>query len=181
MNSGEILVFDGLVPEVTRMDIYYAAQGSLFSIGWHDTFQIEQQGHAYLHSKWSEEEYRASGLLQALELSKEGRSILASLDGLTYVRCAINLSVPADVHWAHTHGKGSVVLLYYINLDWKQEWAGETLFWDEGKISFASPYTPGRIILFDARIRHAYRPQSIVAPHYRFTLSATYKSPPRES
>jgi hypothetical protein len=47
------------------------------------------------------------------------------------------------------------------------------LFFSESMkdIVFASPYTPGRIIAFNAKIPHAIRPQSTLASHYRFTFA----------
>ena len=73
-------------------------------------------------------------------------------------------------------GKSSPILsvLYYINLDWRDGWHGETLFYNPNnlkEIIYTSLYIPGRIILFDGSIPHAIRPQSIKAPKFRFTLS----------
>ena len=64
----------------------------------------------------------------------------------------INLSKPGDIHYNHVHA-GSIGILYYINLDWKPDWCGETLFWDkdEKEIIYTSPYKPGRFIIFHAQ------------------------------
>ena len=66
--------------------------------------------------------------------------------------------------------------MYYVNLEWRDGWHGETLFFDESckDIVYASPYTPGRVIAFDAKIPHTIRPQSHLASFYRFTLALVY-------
>jgi hypothetical protein len=95
--------------------------------------------------------------------------------GYTLKKCVLNLSTPADVNFVHAHPEDKI-LLYYVNLDWRDGWHGETLFFDEtGKrIMFASTYTPNRLIAFDAKIPHTIRPQSHIASFYRFTLALVY-------
>ena len=87
----------------------------------------------------------------------------------------LNLSVPSDVHYTHTHQEKKI-LLYYLNLEWRDGWHGETHFYSEDltSIQYSSPYTPGRLIVFDANIPHTIRPQSIIAPNHRFTLALIY-------
>jgi len=89
----------------------------------------------------------------------------------------VNLSTPTDCHWAHTH-KDHTVLLYYVNKHWKHDWAGETMFFNDdlSEVAYASVYKPGRIIVFDGEIPHSVRPQSSIAPNYRFTLSLFFKN-----
>jgi Rps23 Pro-64 3,4-dihydroxylase Tpa1-like proline 4-hydroxylase len=80
------------------------------------------------------------------------------------------------VYYAHTHGEDKV-LLYYINMEWKEGWHGETQFYSDDlkEVKYTSPYTPGRLILFDGKIPHTMRPQSIIAPKFRFSLSMFLK------
>jgi hypothetical protein len=68
------------------------------------------------------------------------------------------------------------VLLYYVNLEWREGWHGETLFFQENlkDVAFTSVYTPGRLIAFDAKIPHTIRPQSHIAAQYRFTLAMVF-------
>ena len=90
----------------------------------------------------------------------------------------VNLVRSNDIHTIHHH-KMSQVALYYVNMDWQDGWYGETIFYDEldrNKIDFTSPYIPGRIILFDGKIPHAIRPQSVDGPKFRITLSFFYES-----
>ena len=160
-------VFDDKVPYNVRVSIWNNTIESPFRLGWQDTTEPEKT-----------------------DLNAYNELELASLDGLMpyfqqcvndtewlkhkhLYRAVLNLIRSDDVHYIHQHDNQSV-LLYYINLEWKDGWYGETLFYDpydNDKISFASPYKPGRIILFDGSIPHAIRPQSIKAPKFRFSLS----------
>jgi hypothetical protein len=85
--------------------------------------------------------------------------------------CAINLTFPTDTYFPHVHG-GKTVLIYN-NLQWRPEWAGETLFYnnDLSKIIYAAMPAPKRVIVFDGIIPHSLRPHSIEAPHHRFTTA----------
>jgi len=141
---------------------------SYFRIGWADTSDISRRQHQYLYSAWNQEDLDRTGFLQAL---KDERT-LELIGGRTPVRTVVNLSVPSNVHFSHTH-LNEDVLLFYLNTNWREEWAGETLFFDQERknIIFASAYVPNRTIFFDGEIPHTIRPQSIIAPHYRYTLS----------
>ena len=84
-----------------------------------------------------------------------------------------NLVKPDDVHYIHAH-PDQHACLFYVNLDWRDGWHGETLFYnleDLKEVAYTSLYIPGRIILFDGSIPHAIRPQSVKGPKFRFTLS----------
>ena len=83
----------------------------------------------------------------------------------------INLAVPSSIQFPHSHNEKSV-LLYYINPEWKNEYYGETLFYDDysDEIIQSSKFVPGRFILFDGKTPHSIRPSSHIAPQYRFTL-----------
>lgn len=165
-----IKVYDNVFDLVQRQSLYSFVTKSNFTIGWADGAILENQQNKFLHSVYSNEDldnFKLFDYLQGTELSKD-------LEGYTVDQAIVNLSMPSDYNYVHAHPQ-SKVLLYYVNLDWQDGWHGETLFFDEaGKdIVFASPFTPGRFILFDASIPHTIRPQSIIASKYRFTFATT--------
>jgi SM-20-related protein len=84
----------------------------------------------------------------------------------------VNLSKPADPNFTHCHPK-QVVCLYYANLNWHPNFAGETLFYteDQKEIRYGSTYTPNRLVIFDGEIPHTIRAQNITGPNYRFSIS----------
>jgi Rps23 Pro-64 3,4-dihydroxylase Tpa1-like proline 4-hydroxylase len=138
-------------------------------LGWPDLTGSE---HTYLHSEYSVDDVHAFGIFKALRDDK----VKELLAGAAFYKATVNLSVPGDVHYAHTHK--NLTMLYYANPEWRQEWAGETLFFsdDLSEVVFTSVYKPGRIILFDGGIPHTIRPQSRVAPQHRTTVALFFNA-----
>ena len=103
------------------------------------------------------------------------------LDGLELKFAVVNLANTSDVNYIHAHNQ-SKVMLYYVNLVWNEGAHGETQFYSEDlkSIQYTTPYTPGRLIVFDADIPHTIRPQSIIGPKYRFTYAMIYDTKPED-
>jgi hypothetical protein len=166
----QIVIYDNLFNEMQKRKLYDFVKVSRFILGYCDTNEIAHQAFPFLHSAYTEDDYERSGMPEFIK----GTEIEKRLEGYTMERSTINLSVPGEVHFAHDHD--NIVLLYYVNREWDDCWAGETMFYDRNKesIRFCSKFVPGRIILFDGNIPHALRPQSSAAPMYRFTYSIFY-------
>jgi len=84
-------------------------------------------------------------------------------------------SQPGDVHYYHTDGgpKNSgraMTTVTYLNKDWDINWAGETMFENEGEIVKAVIPKYGRTIVFDHSINHSTKPPSINCLERRFVL-----------
>lgn len=167
-NNRSIFIVDNALTYDEQNFIYTHAINSVYKIGFEDTSVIERLTNKYLHSNWTPEDLYRSGFRDVLSKTM----LWNKLNELVLERITINLSTPSDSYYPHCHHK-QWSLLYYINLDWKPEWGGETLFYDDNltEIVFASMYTPGRIILFDGEIPHSIKAQSSLAPHYRFSLA----------
>lgn len=169
LSSGrEVHIFDGLVPFQLRNKAFAFAQNSNFTIGWMDSNCEDAKRHSYIHSSFTEQDDANLGLIDFLKTTEVGDLI----EGLERRRTILNLSVPSESHFPHHHDN-ELIVLYYVNVGWRPEWHGETLFYSEdlSEIELALPYTPGRVVVFDATIPHSYRPQSTIADHYRFTLA----------
>lgn len=164
----KIRVYDDLFTADQRDKFYGFANSSYFRLGWADGAIIENQIHRFLHSTYSNDDIESMGILDAIRNTKAAHE----LDGYKIAKCILNLSTAADANFTHSHVEDKI-LLYYVNLEWRDGWHGETLFFSENHkdIVFASPYTPGRLISFNARIPHTIRPQSHLASFYRFTLA----------
>jgi hypothetical protein len=172
MSSGkELHIWDGLLPLQLRDSIYSFVSKSMFRIGWQDGTSPQPARHHFLYSSFTEQETEHCGLLPFLKTT----AVNGLLEGLKLEKSIVNLSVPSDTHFAHSHPE-KLVVLYYANMEWEQHWHGETLFYSEDltEIEYAGKYTPGRVIAFDASIPHAMRPQSPSADHYRFTYALTF-------
>lgn len=170
-NNKKVEVFDNLFPYDWRLSTYIFCRNSAFRIGWSDTAIAERTQYNLLFSTYTNEDIINLGIYNYINKQE----ILNSLAGLGLSKCILNLSVPSDVNFVHTHDEKKVVL-YYVNVDWKDGWHGETLFYSENlnDIQLGLPYTPGRLIIFDADIPHTIRPQSIIASHHRMTLAMFY-------
>ena len=168
IDNRHIHVFDGVLDFNAREHAYSVIKDSLYRIGNQDADAIETSQHKYMCSYYDENDVSYVGILKHIE-NTEIHDLIA---GKVMTRAHVNLSTPTDCHWAHTH-KDHTVLLYYVNKHWKHDWAGETVFFNDdlSEVSYASVYKPGRIIVFDGEIPHSVRPQSSIAPNYRFTLS----------
>jgi hypothetical protein len=164
-------VFDDLFSLNTRDDTYCRMRSSSFKLGWGDGTTEETVKYQYIHSRYDPHELFQMQFYQ--EFSKTDAFNL--INGMKPTKIIVNLSTPSDVNFTHAHPEQKVVL-YYANLDWGHGWHGETHFYDEGlkNIEFSSPYTPGRLIIFDGSIPHCIRPQSYIASNYRFTFAITY-------
>lgn len=163
-----ITVYDDLFSLQYRTYLYKFVNSSLFRIGWEDSSDQDKQSYRNLYSSYSDKDFYDSGFICELEKT----DAIKELDGYKISKVIVNLSTPSDVNFIHIHQQ-SKVLLYYVNLDWKDGWFGETLFYSENQrnVDYCSPYTPGRLIAFDASIPHCIRPQSVLAQLFRFTLS----------
>lgn len=163
-----VRIYDDVFSLNFRLELYSYAIKSSFKIGWGDSDVIENSNHKYLHARFSAHQLDELGFLFNLAPTPVFREIT----GYKITSSVLNLSTPSDVLFVHTHSADKV-LLYYVNLEWQTHWYGETLFYDEAlkNIMLATPYTPGRIIVFDGDIPHTIRPQSHSAPFFRFTLT----------
>lgn len=165
--SKKIHVFDSVFDYRMKSNIYDRVTMSNYHIGWNDTGILEKRNMAYLFSPWVMEQFDNLGFFQNLP-----DDILTKIEGMKFRRAVTNLTVPTYTFTPHNH-EGETVLLYYANMEWIPEYAGETLFYNDDltSVEFCSIYTPNRVVLFDGEIPHALRPQSGRAPEYRFTIS----------
>ncbi len=163
--------YDNTLPEDLRSDIYLMAITAEYGIGWDDSSVFEHRQYPCLHHPLSKNEWGQLDLINKIQ----NHELRNKLKNLSFVSATINLAVPSSIQFQHTHTEYKA-FLYYINLDWKNEYYGETLFYDKlGKeIIKASRFKPGRGICFDGNIPHSIRPSAHSAPQYRFTLFAGF-------
>ena len=162
-------IFDNRVPYNIMDGLWDKSITTDFKLGWVDRDEPEKYD-LNIHSDIQPSFLKSSGILPYFEQCIDDTEWF---NNTTLDRIVLNVVKSDDVHYMHVH-TNTQILLYYINLDWRDGWYGETLFYDPydtDRISFTSPYKPGRIILFDGSIPHAIRPPSIKGPKFRFSLS----------
>lgn len=168
INDGKkIYIFDNVFEYKIQSNIYDRVTTSQYHIGWNDTGIIEKRDMAYLFAPWIMEQFDNLKFFKSLP-----DEIMSKIKDMKFQRAVTNLTVPTYTFTPHNH-ENQTVLLYYANMEWNPDWAGETLFYSDDlkSIPLCSIYTPNRIVLFDGEIPHAIRPQSGRAPEYRFTIS----------
>jgi|TARA_R110000744_G_C19186487_1_gene543371 Rps23 Pro-64 3,4-dihydroxylase Tpa1-like proline 4-hydroxylase len=173
-------VFDHIVPFHHQQDIYNACKNAFYRInGWEDRDDIDISKHD-LHSKWSLEDTKKTNLYPYVEqvLKKSGYDVNSYKYSMQdFDATMVNISKKGDYYYSHTHGEGCLIILYYANLEWREEWAGETIFFDKHtrEAKDVCSYKSGRFIVFEGDAPHSVRPQSIIGPEYRFTIGTFLK------
>ena len=170
-----IVTIDNPFGSAFHETLYDYVINSYFKIGSQDgPSPLDRRNHVYIHSDYSIDDVNRIGLLNKIKDIPE----FSPYKDLQLIRTTINCSVPSDTNFIHTHDN-QISLVYYVNLDWKPEWAGETLFYNDDmtEIIQASIYKPKRLIIFDGSIPHSIRVQSNSAPHYRFSLAMFFDNP----
>ena len=77
----------------------------------------------------------------------QSEELISLIDGRHPSRVICNLTQPQNVHYNHSHA-GQHSLVYYMNLDWDDDWAGETIVYkDNGEdIAACIPFRPGQVL-----------------------------------
>jgi Rps23 Pro-64 3,4-dihydroxylase Tpa1-like proline 4-hydroxylase len=70
-----------------------------------------------------------------------------------------------------------ITFLYYANVNWKAEWAGETLFYSDNQNESIAAIVPrpGRLVVFNAALYHRAGVPNRQAPSFRYALSVFYR------
>jgi hypothetical protein len=172
-NNKIIQVYDDIFDFGYRDKIYSFIKSSYFQIGWVDS-SVPEKSYEFIHSSYSKDDIDKIGFFEKLENSP----VMEHFEGLDYKHTKVNLSTSSDANFVHAHPE-KLAILYYVNMDWEDGWHGETHFYDEyGKdIIYNSPFTECIMIMFDATIPHAIRPQSVIGPKFRFTLASFFDYP----
>jgi hypothetical protein len=85
---------------------------------------------------------------------KTARALLVG-DDFALGRVYTNMILYGDMQGPHTDPPGGITALYYANPEWKENWLGETIFYDEDRepVHALAP-RPGRLALFHSDILH---------------------------
>lgn len=161
--ENKIEIYDNTVPYHVMEWMYsYCIHSGYRLIGWHDTLDTSKKD---IHSNWTYDDLKRSKILPYLE------KVYPEFEK-RWKMSIVNLVKPGDHYLTHTHTDDTDVLLYYANIDWKDEWAGETIFYNDNRVTTnAYQYVPGRILKFPGHLPHSIRPQSPIGPQFRFTLT----------
>ena len=167
-----IHILDDVFTLSEREWFYMFFSKSMFKLGWEDSIELHEKHKQYLYSEYASQDVNNSKFFTTLH-GKQYAEINHIFQDKKPTLSVVNLSTPAYSYLAHSHSE-KLSLLYYANLRWQENWAGETMFFSEDlkDVVFTSPYTPGRIVIFDNPLPHSIRAQSMEGPQYRFTFAS---------
>lgn len=172
INNKDLFIADNFFPKEYHERFYTYCSKLPYYIGYPDTMAYERLAHQYYHTSLGVNELQEIDLFNYLYKTEFADKI----KNRQLVKATINSSTASQANFPHCDRK-SFTMIYYMNLDWKPEWAGETVFFNENttEIELASIYKPNRAILFDGHIPHQLRPQSILSPNFRFSLAMFFE------
>lgn len=168
-----IKVVDQCMTQADGDDFFRAVYGSFYKlVGARDRENYTVPMDLCIHSAWDTEDVDNVGLMDMFTSCEVTDFIGARVP--TSIMC--HLAHPGDTFYQHTH-KGQDVVLLYPDIEWKREWAGETLFYHPttDEILAAVEYKPRRAVLFDGNIPHTIRPATYRAPKLRTTFSMFFR------
>lgn len=102
------------------------------------------------------------------------RPLVGAAGSFRLARAYCNAHVSSDVPLPHVDSRsaGDRTVLIYANADWRPEFAGETVFFDDrDEITRAVIPRPGRAVIFDSAIRHCARPPTKIFLGLRLTVA----------
>lgn len=167
-----IEIFHNILTENHRDHLYMYAANAKYDIGWDDTSTFENKQYPCLHHEVDKSSWDSLGFIEGIQDS----TLVDKVINLQFSKAVINLATPSSIQFPHTHG-GLTVITYYINPEWKKEYYGETIFYNDSLTESIKTalYDPNGAILFNGNIPHSIRPASHIAPSYRFSLSVFYR------
>jgi Rps23 Pro-64 3,4-dihydroxylase Tpa1-like proline 4-hydroxylase len=174
-SSGKkIVVYDNLFTMAERQGFYSFCKNSFYKIDGKDSDIIEHQNNLTLVARYVSEDVDNMKFFHCIKDEK----INFVIDNFRLDSASVNLSTPADSYHVHTdtHVTEGITLLYYVNMRWSIDWAGETVFLNENgdDFEFVSPYKPGRLLMFDGTIPHMIRPPIMKADSLRMTFALRF-------
>jgi len=168
----DIKIIDNAFEIEYQQFLYEACKKGNYNIGWNDNGLIDTLNRVYFHCVLDTE------IITRFEIEEKirGTEFGAILKDYKVKKGVINCSRPGETYYAHAHDINEIVVLYYPNLRWQQEWGGETMFYDKKtqELIYANEYKPNRLLMFDGTIPHSVRPPSYISDQYRFTMATFF-------
>jgi hypothetical protein len=169
----EIQIFDNLLSFKERAFLYKAGLNSRYTLGPAGSPILENMAIYAFSSMFNEDELKTHPIFNIIRNNSKLTEIINqyNIDKAWY-----NLSAQSEINFIHTHYQDKI-LLYYVNLEWHNDWLGETVFYKENgtDIDTFMQYTPGRFILFDGDHPHVVRPHKGVQYRFSFAIALNKK------
>jgi len=136
---------------------------------WH--IHLSGRAHAKDKATYDEVLYAAPGLQPIADLYATIKEELAPGYGL--VRAYVNGHTYGMEGLPHRYAKPSdreKIVVIYLNPEWRDDWAGEMVFYDPARECVSVRPRPGRLLMFDGALLRASRPPGRLCPTLCMTL-----------
>lgn len=154
----KVLVFDRLFEEKTGLGVYDKFRSLPYYLGDHD--RDDTQAVKHLVHEFDSREIDATPVIKAIIQAAQD---LAETQGINVKKVAkvyVNFNLHGDFQFAHEDGDVWTVLVF-VNASWHEDWGGELLLYDgtfapatDRGFAYAISPCPGRMVIFDGKIKH---------------------------
>jgi hypothetical protein len=151
IGAKEILVFDDLFDRRTLATMYAFLRRAGFR--WIVTDSPKNKTGLKWQLRFADRGAQAPFFSDVVELVK---SVCGTAPMLAEVYANFNLY--GESFQSHIDARHGVTALVCANLEWRQTWHGETVFYERGEPAYLVLPRPGRVTLFDASLGHRGSP-----------------------
>lgn len=154
----KIYIFDSLFEKKTLAGIYGKFKSLPYALLDYD--RDDTQAVKHLVHVFETEEIEATPVIKAIIQAVQELANAHGIKVKKLARVYANFNLHGDYQFAHEDGDVWTVLVF-VNASWHEDWGGELLLYDG---TFASPTDrgfayaisprPGRMVIFDGRIKH---------------------------
>lgn len=175
-----IEVFDGLFSSIEREHFFNFVRGSFYEVTGCDNYDEQEESlKNQIYCNYNEQNVTKMGILQSPFFREK---VLSKYPINVVQQARVNVSNCFEYNVPHHDATGEkppkYTLLYYCNLSWQIEWAGQTLFFADEKcqdVEYCSLFIPGRLIVFDSSIMHTIVTPTAFAKQHRFSFVIQYR------
>lgn len=176
-NGKKIFIFDDVFSHQDKINLFLYAKNSNFTTDGTSNELLYEESGRFIVSRYSTEDINNFGIFQ--KTSEKMKLIFEIIGNKIPIRYWILLSNLSTKIYYHIDGRSndvpSLSFLYYLNLEWKNDWGGETIFCDDFRDDkICIDYVPGRVVLFDSSISHKAAYVSHDAP-LRYTFNCVFE------
>lgn len=170
----EIYICDGFVPDQTALRIGQLVKTLSYSRGEKSRPDLPVSGAA---ADISRQLFDAVPFFP--ELIRLGEDMFPA-ESFMLDRLYVNRSVPGDVYFSHRDCEPhlrNITVLYYGNVTWHADWAGETIFFnDHHDAELAVTPRPGRFVVSRGAILHRGGVPSGACPDERYSIACKLRA-----
>jgi SM-20-related protein len=184
VDASEILVLDRLVPKGLRVRIGTLLRGAIWQYGWKSDSDRDAYGYWHVAFSGGDDRSRTScekqlaaqpdfcAINDLWRCLKHGH--LAGHEPLRVYANGHTFGVEGYVHVDNADPHNYFTTLYYAHPEWRQNWAGELVFYDpksDGDTIGVVYPKPGRVVTFHGNLPHVARAPSRECPVLRISVA----------